>query len=67
MGMDGNRMSWGTPVPLSTLTLPGYDMGATAVRLLVDERNPGHVHRRAVFPMHLRARESTDPAAHRRE
>ncbi|HEY4268127.1 MAG TPA: LacI family DNA-binding transcriptional regulator [Galbitalea sp.] len=67
MGMDGNRMSWGTPVTMSTLTLPGFDMGATAVRLLVDERNPGHVHQRAVFPMELRARESTDSAAHRAE
>jgi LacI family transcriptional regulator len=59
MGMDGNRMSWDSSVTMSTLDLPGFDMGAQALRLLMDERRPEHVHETIVLPMTLRAREST--------
>lgn len=59
MGMDGNRMSWDTTLTMSTLNLPGFEMGVRALELLVDERKPGHEHQKVVLPMSLHAREST--------
>ena len=59
MGMDGNRMSWGTPITMSTLHLPGHQIGAEALRLLVDESGPAHTHQRVSFPLAINARQST--------
>lgn len=59
MGLDGNRMSWDTPITMSTLTLPGFAMGGEALRLLESEGLPNHVHERVVVPVELNARQST--------
>jgi LacI family transcriptional regulator len=59
MGLDGNKMSWDTPIAMTTLELPGFAMGAEAVRLLIAESELDHVHERVVLPVALHAREST--------
>lgn len=59
MGMDGNRMAWDAPSPMTTLSVPGEAMGAEAVRLLLAENASDHVHERAVYPMRLHPRRTT--------
>ena len=39
---------------LTSIELPGYEMGVEAVRLIEAEARPGHVHERVVVPVSLR-------------
>jgi LacI family transcriptional regulator len=46
-------------VPVTTVATPQYDMGAGAARLLIDEAEDNHSHKRLVFAPSLIARAST--------
>jgi LacI family transcriptional regulator len=58
---DDNRSAYDTVVPISTVTLPGYAMGRSAMELLLEElRDPDrHEHHAVVIEPGLVAREST--------
>ncbi|GAB3601579.1 LacI family DNA-binding transcriptional regulator [Microbacterium tumbae] len=60
IGLDGdhrdNGMDW---VTLTSIELPGQEMGAEAIRLLNAEAQPGHVHERVVVPVPIVPRQST--------
>lgn len=60
MGLDGTHdgelADW---VSLTSITLPGYRMGEEAIRLVLDEAQPGHSHERLVLPVGIRAGAST--------
>lgn len=60
MGMDGDHRDDGTDwMAMTSIGLPGHEMGAEAVRLVVGEAEPGHVHERVVLPVHIRPAAST--------
>jgi LacI family transcriptional regulator len=61
VGHDNNRAAWDGIIPLSTISQPGHDVGATAAALLIEEiRHPGrHVHKKVILEPALIAREST--------
>lgn len=57
---DDNRSAYDTVVPITTVTLPGFDMGRTAMELLLDElQAPNHEHHAVVLEPGLVPREST--------
>lgn len=55
---DGARWDWVslTSITLPGFTLPGYQMGEEAIRLVLDEAQPGHRHERLVLPVTLSPR-----------
>ncbi|GAA4139334.1 LacI family DNA-binding transcriptional regulator [Leifsonia shinshuensis] len=53
---DGARSDW---VSLTSITLPGYRMGEEAIRLVLDEAQPGHRHERVILPVGMRLGAST--------
>jgi len=60
MGMDGDRRPSGNDwMSMTSIELPGYDMGANGVRLLGAESDPSHVHERVVLPVRIRPGETT--------
>ena len=61
IGHDNNRAAWDGIIPLSTISQPGHDVGATAASLLIEEiRHPSrHVHKKVILEPSLVAREST--------
>lgn len=61
IGHDNNRAAWDGIIPLSTISQPGHDVGASAAALLIEEiRQPGrHVHKKVILEPSLIAREST--------
>ena len=60
MGLDGTHVGahsdW---ISLTSISLPGRRMGEEAVRLVLDEAQPGHRHRRVVLPVTLNPGDST--------
>jgi LacI family transcriptional regulator len=58
---DDNRSAYDSIIPISTVELPGIEMGRASAQLLLDEvRWPDdHTHRRVILEPHLIAREST--------
>jgi len=61
IGHDNNRAAWDGVIPLSTISQPGHDVGASAAALLIEEiRQPArHVHKKVILEPSLIAREST--------
>lgn len=54
VGMDGDHRPSGNDwMSMTSIALPGYRMGAEAVRLLEAEAQPGHVHERVVVPVEI--------------
>lgn len=67
VGMDGDHRDDGADwMSLTSIRLPGFEMGAEGVRLLDAEAQPGHVHERAVLPVRIIPGETTVGAAGRR-
>ncbi|MGA1835651.1 LacI family DNA-binding transcriptional regulator [Herbiconiux sp. 11R-BC] len=58
---DDNKSAYGSVVPISTIDLPGYEMGRSGMQLLLDEVSApdDHVHRKVTILPRLTAREST--------
>ena len=58
---DDNRSAHDSLVPISTVDLPGFAMGATGMRLLLEElhHDDAHVHQHITLEPTLTAREST--------
>jgi LacI family transcriptional regulator len=57
---DDNKSAYDSLIPISTIDLPGYQMGLSAMQLLLEEIRSGtHTHRRVIIEPHLTAREST--------
>jgi len=58
---DDNRSAYDSLVPISTVELPGVEMGRASAQLLLEEiRSPDqHTHRRVILEPRLVAREST--------
>jgi len=52
-GAESDRLS------LTSITLPGYRMGEEAIRLVLDEAQPGHRHEKVVLPVGMRVGGST--------
>ncbi|TFC50488.1 LacI family transcriptional regulator [Cryobacterium sp. TmT2-59] len=50
-------------VPLTTVSVPQYEMGIRAAQLLLDELRPGHVHQQLLLKPNLIVRESTRSVA----
>ena len=48
---EGSHSDWMT---LTSLVVPGYQMGEEAIRLVLDEAAPGHRHERVMLPVALR-------------
>ncbi|MGW8482102.1 LacI family DNA-binding transcriptional regulator [Microbacterium sp. NPDC055903] len=60
VGLDGDHRDAGLDwITLTSIELPGYEMGAQAIRLLEAEAQPGHVHERVVVPVPFTPRQST--------
>jgi LacI family transcriptional regulator len=62
MGCDHDSAAWGGAIPLTSVSMEGEEMGAEAVRLLLDEIEHGrdeHQHREVLLTPHLVVREST--------
>ena len=62
MGCDHDSAAWGGAIPLTSVSMEGEQMGAEAVRLLIDEIERGiggHDHREVLLTPHLVVREST--------
>ncbi|MDC4233432.1 LacI family transcriptional regulator [Actinomyces sp. B33] len=61
MGCDRNASAQDCPVPLTSVAMKGQEMGAAAVRLLLEEmaRDEGHEHRRVTLSPELVIRAST--------
>ncbi|WP_167134018.1 LacI family DNA-binding transcriptional regulator [Arthrobacter sedimenti] len=58
---DDNKSAYGSAVPISTIDLPGFEMGRSAMQLLLDElqNEEHHLHRNVVIPPRLTVRESS--------
>jgi len=55
MGMDGDHRPSGNDwMTMTSIELPGYEMGAEAVRLITAESDPDHTHERSVLPVRVR-------------
>lgn len=55
MGMDGDHRPTGNDwMTMTSIELPGYEMGAEAVRLISAESDPDHAHERSVLPVRIR-------------
>jgi LacI family transcriptional regulator len=65
VGYDNNQASWESAIPLSTVAQPGYEIGRTGTRLLIEEiREPArHLHQRVRLDPQLIVRASSDPKA----
>ncbi|MDR2253362.1 MAG: LacI family transcriptional regulator [Bifidobacteriaceae bacterium] len=64
MGCDDNRLAPDCPITVSSVRMRGHEMGAAAMRLLIDEVKPTsgkHVHQRVVLEPVVVARMSTAP------
>lgn len=63
---DDNRSAYDSTVPISTVDLPGLEMGSTGMRLLLEELTDGatHEHRHVTLDPTLTARESTLGRSH---
>lgn len=60
MGLDGDHRDDGADwISMTSIHLPGQEMGAEGIRLVAEEAKPGHVHERVVLPVRIRAAEST--------
>jgi LacI family transcriptional regulator len=61
MGCDHDSSAWGGAIPLTSVTMEGEEMGAEAVRLMLDEieHKEEHEHREVLLTPHLVVREST--------
>ncbi|MFF1572543.1 LacI family DNA-binding transcriptional regulator [Leifsonia sp. NPDC058292] len=62
MGCDYNSGAWGGSVPLTTVSMRGYDIGRESARLLIEEiTSPpaAHIHRTVMLQPDLIEREST--------
>jgi LacI family transcriptional regulator len=61
MGCDYNSNAWGGTIPLTSVRMCGEEMGAAALRVLLDEIGASdlHTHRRVVLTPSLVEREST--------
>lgn len=60
LGMDGDHRDDGADwMTLTSIELPGFEMGTEGVRLLEAEAQPDHVHERVVVPVRVAARQST--------
>ncbi len=60
VGMDGDHRNDGNDwMSLTSIVLPGYQMGAEGVRLLDAEAQAGHAHERVVLPISIRVGAST--------
>lgn len=70
MGCDGNPLAWGGSVPLTTIEPHGYEMGAAAIRILLDEIRQDAdgqdraTHAQVAIPSRLLIRESTAGRKH---
>ncbi|GGF38840.1 transcriptional regulator [Microbacterium sorbitolivorans] len=60
VGLDGDHRPNGNDwMSMTSIILPGYRMGAEAVRLLGVEAQPDHVHERVVVPVEIHPRATT--------
>ncbi|GAA1936253.1 substrate-binding domain-containing protein [Microbacterium aoyamense] len=64
IGYDNNQAAWDAPIPISTVSQPGRELGAEGVRLLLDDlrslaADDGHRHRSIGLVPRLVQREST--------
>lgn len=60
LGMDGDHRDDGNDwMAMTSIVLPGHEMGAEAVRLVCDEADPEHVHERVVLPVRIRPAATT--------
>ena len=60
IGYDNNQAAWDAPIPLSTISQPGEELGYQGARLLVDEvDDAAHTHRAVRLAPTLIARRST--------
>ncbi|MGO3319341.1 MAG: LacI family DNA-binding transcriptional regulator [Microbacterium gubbeenense] len=60
MGMDGDHRPSGNDwMTMTSIELPGYEMGAEGVRLLTAESDPSHTHEHVVLPVRIRPGETT--------
>jgi LacI family transcriptional regulator len=60
IGYDNNQAAWDAPIPLSTISQPGEELGYAGARLLLEEiAEPEHVHRALKLKPTLVARQST--------
>ncbi|MFF1632272.1 LacI family DNA-binding transcriptional regulator [Leifsonia sp. NPDC058248] len=53
---DGEHSDW---ITLTSIVLPAFQMGEEAIRLVIDEAEPGHQHQRSVLPVTIRGGQST--------
>ncbi|MRG58291.1 substrate-binding domain-containing protein [Agromyces sp. CFH 90414] len=61
IGYDNNQAAWDAPIPISTISQPGEELGYVGARLLVDEvEAPDHEHRAIRLTPTLIARRSTE-------
>lgn len=60
IGYDDIDFARASIVPLSSVRQPAALLGRTAVRLIIEENEPGHKHRHVVFQPELVVRSSTD-------
>lgn len=63
VGYDNNQASWESTIPLTTIAQPGYEVGRTGTRLLIEEIRDGerHLHQRVRIDPQLIVRESSTP------
>jgi LacI family transcriptional regulator len=61
VGYDDIEFAAAAAVPLTSVRQPAFLMGRRAVRLLLSEADPGHVHERVVLPPQLTIRRSSSP------
>jgi LacI family transcriptional regulator len=61
VGYDDIEFAAAAAVPLTSVRKPAFLMGRRAVRLLLSEADPDHVHERVVFPPELTIRRSSGP------
>ena len=53
---DGEHSDW---ITLTSIVLPAFQMGEEAIRLVLDEAQPGHRHQRSVLPVTIKVGQST--------
>ncbi|BDZ53219.1 LacI family DNA-binding transcriptional regulator [Agromyces marinus] len=61
IGYDNNQAAWDAPIPISTISQPGEELGFVGAHLLIDEvEQPGHEHRAIRLNPELIVRRSTE-------
>ncbi|ANJ27148.1 LacI family DNA-binding transcriptional regulator [Agromyces aureus] len=61
IGYDNNQAAWDAPIPISTVSQPGEELGFVGSQLLIDEvEEPDHEHRAIRLAPSLIARRSTE-------